>query len=606
MSSFTHRITTACIRQQFQEIEEYEEDKTTLKYIHSDCWCGEDVEKTEDLAITNCGHQCHKWCMREYLEQGSNTCFTCRQSLTTISNSVWGIDSIEDFLEKCEHEDNITAFMPASCLSRQITGGLGISRQITGGFGVSRQITGTGLGSIQDNTYDERLSKNGVVKDAVPLVENTQTSQIFDSLNATAHALHTSPFEFVMNGNVNFISTFSFIAPFLETDSSGLSADITIIIDISGSMQGGRLESCKNAIKLMLDRINGKSLVRVTIITFDDYAVQEFGMQTINSSNYDNIVKIVDSFEPIGGTNYNVSFRLLEKVLTNRDSIVFFFSDGEPSIPTDLSIMDNIYTQYPQLTMYVVSIGEDVDADKALIPLLRDRYHELGVYRHFPELDTFTQFIGDIIGETSGIYATNIHIRFEGVLPISSKCETNEDGVSTIDIPLLRYNDMCTFACTSITTENPVLIICEYTVNGTPYLLHSTLDEQNLLGDSLNKHFPMKRFLDRECNTIRSRVELTNVTKKEMLKNILEIASEENLGLYYNDFKSGLQYLIESYDLITTRNHNRNVQNILSQTQNRASSVGRQVSASASRAVSQHHHVLEVLDEDEDNFDQEF
>ena len=89
-----------------------------------------------------------------------------------------------------------------------------------------------------------------------------------------------------------------------------------------------------------------------------------------------------------------------------------------------------------------------------------------------------------------------------------------------------------------------------------------------------------------------------------MLKNILEIASEENLGLYYNDFKSGLQYLIESYDLITTRN--RNVQNILSQTQNRASSVGRQVSASASRAVSQHHQILEVLDEDEDKFDQEF
>jgi hypothetical protein len=210
------------------------------------------------------------------------------------------------------------------------------------------------------------------------------------------------------------------------------------------------------------------------------------------------------------------------------------------------------------------------------------------------------EFIGNVIGETTGIYATDISFTFNGVIPISSKCETNEDGISKIDVPLLRYNDMSTFAFTQKDSTVPISIMAQYTVDGQRYTLCTKPDLENLLGLQLSKNFPIKRFLDRECNTIRSRAELTNKTKQEMLQNILKDTSEEQLGSFYSEFKTGLEHLIESFELISTRN--RNVRNNIAQSQNRSCSVGRQVSASVSRLVSESsstHH--EIIEEEEEN-----
>jgi uncharacterized protein YegL len=560
------RETTESFKSKFKGIEENEPIKTNLKYIHTDCWCGFDIDKHHDIAITNCGHQCHKWCMQEYLDK-ETTCFMCRQEITTISNLEWGINSISEFIKKCEIEDKLK--IPKTL--RQMTTGCCL-----------RQITCDLEESYDDDISFEtnqlsRSKKNGINLEPIPLEDDCKkltTNEI------SANLFNTNPFKF----GLETIGTCIFSAPYQESITTQLQADITIILDISGSMYDERIESCKKAIKMLLNVVNGKKKIRLTLITFDDYAVQEFALQNINSTNFDNISNIIDKITSFGGTDYNVAFRLLDNILTNRDSIVFFFSDGEPYNAVNLTILHNIYEKYPQLTMYVISIGADVDANKALIPLLCDRYHELAVYRHFSELDTFPEFIGNIIGETNGIYAYDITFIFEGVVPISSKCETDENGISKINVPLLRYNDISTFAFTQQDTELPISIIVHFTVDDEKHTINSKLDTENLIDLQLSRNFPIKRYLDRKCNTIRSRTDLTNKIKKDMFENILSEITEENLGPFYNDFRNGLINIIYSFEKISTRNNN--LSNNIAQLDNSSSFIGRDVSLSTSRQIS--------------------
>lgn len=581
------RLQTQCMKRAFQEAEYDDETKTELKFLHNDtCYCMESYEDPFDIAIligadsnSPCGHSMHKTCLNEYLTKMSTECPNCRAQINTVSTTQWGQITITDFMERYETELQLCA-VPV-ILTRQVT---------CGGY--------SGIQSTQAYSYSQdddnmRYTKNGVALPAIPIVGTTPA--IRDELNChNATALFSTPFEFTINGITENLGTFAFIAPYQESELSELNADIYLILDISGSMAGERIEKCKEAIKMMINGINGKSKIRVSLITFDDYAVQEFPLGIITSTNYDNIIKIVDSLCDSGGTNYNVAFNLLSKILSDRDLIVFFFSDGDPSIQTDLNIMRSIYATHPQLTMYVISIGADVNADKALIPLLCDRHHDVAVYRHFFELTDFPQFIGGVIGETTGVYATDINITFSaGILPISSKCVTSEDGISSISVPVIRFNGITQFAFKSDISQ-PIIIRVEYTINGERHMIVSIRDDENLLGEILSKNFAIKRFLDLECNSIRYRTELTNRTKQEMLRNILSSVTIEQLGTFYDEFKSGLEHLIESFELISTRS--RNIQNTLSQMNNHSASVSRHVSSSIARGVSSRQPIIEEED----------
>lgn len=589
-SSLPSRLGTYSIRNAFEEAEEDDPNKTNLQFLHNDtCFCMSPYNQPDDIAILigptgqECGHSMHKECCHEYLTQTQMLqCPTCRSPIDKISTTEWGQCTIEEFENRYETELQLCA-MPTFGLSRQVTCGGYSGIQCTQAYSYS-----------QDDDDNMRYKKNGVALSAIPILESQEAIKQSNCNNATS--LFSGPSQFILKEN---LGTFAFIAPYQESaDLSGLNADIYLILDVSGSMAGERINKCKDAIKIMIAGINGKSRIRVSLITFDDYAVQEFPLGIISLANYDNIIKIVDSLCDSGGTNYNVAFELLSKILSDRDSIVFFFSDGEPSITTDLSILQGIYGAHPQLTMYVISIGADVNADKALIPLLCDRHHDVAVYRHFSELDEFPQFIANVVGETTTIYATDIKITFSaGIRPISSKCETTEDGISSICVPFVRFNDMIQFAFTQSETEQPIIIRTEYTIDGQTYMIVSVRDNENLLGEILSKHFAIKRFLDRECNIIRYRTELTNRAKQDMLRNILNSITMEHLGTFYDEFKYGLEHMIESFELISSRK--RNIENILSQIDNNLGSVNRQVSASIARGVSSRQRIIEDFIEED-------
>lgn len=579
------RLTTDNIKDQFNQADMEYNDETNVNFVHHSCSiCFEDYPTTNVISTTNCGHHSCKECMVDYLNNSNSTCFTCRGDISTISNIDWGTIPFSEFLEKCELESNL--FQNPISYGRQATNS--ICRQYTSAC--HRQVTQSS--NTSSYVYDNRSSKHNIHLPEVPL-QNISISS--DTNSDSVSVLYSEKFEYKGTN----LGTFILSSPF--NDIVVKLFDIVFIIDVSGSMDGDRIKFCKEAAKTIARSILN-TLMRLTIITFDNYAVQIIPLSQVTDSNIDKILSSIDKIRSEGGTDYNVAFQFLPTVISNRDTIVMFLSDGSPSNTTNLSLLRDLYQRFPQLIMYIISMGQDVDS-KDLVPLLCDRHFDVGIYKHITNEGDFPVFVETVIGESTSIYASDLKITFSGIEPISSKTKLVEDGTSTISVPLLYSNNITQFAFTRNPDSTlPISISVEYTKDGIVNTVLADIDTENIMSDTMSKHFSLKRYLDREVNTLLSRNDITNKTKYELIKNIYDeaVVNKDSFGIFFEEFDKGLNILMQDLTQISTRNYN--IKNLVAQQSNRTGSLANNVSRSISRAVTGSHvtnSILEDVDEDD-------
>jgi len=560
-SHFTMRCTTQHIKRSFNEIEEGNLEKTETKYIDSLCpICHENFNNENDVAITDCGHHACKKCMSDCLEQ-SHECFKCRNTIIKISTMEWGIIDINDFLGNFLKEQIMIDYTHIP----------------------TRQVTFNYYGNTQNDFYDNvRENNHMIVLPSVPV-----TNSVRESINSTTELVSIYSKKFNLYDNE--LSTLVLISPFIELTSYEM--NIYIIIDVSGSMSSeDRIKFCKDAVSETVKKL--KQNQRITIITFDNYSVQEIPLTPINSLNIDKILSKIDNISAVGGTNYNIAFEHLNKILCDGNNIVFFMTDGEPSEESNISILEKLYTDYPTLVIYIISMGSDVDAAKNLLPLLCNRSDELGIYMHFHDFDSFVPFINNIVGSSTATFATNIKIKFYGCIPISSKCIQENDYI-LLNYGALQYNNTLQIAYTNNIDTNQSISI-SYDINGISYEVFPKFDENAILGIELDKHFPTKRFMDRRINEIFFDISLSKKEKKQFLQNILSSIKEEDLGSFYEEFTKCLRLLIENITSLTTR-RTYNAENSFLQSQ--STNISRDVSVNLSfRNVSQRVHFQDNIE----------
>ena len=148
----------------------------------------------------------------------------------------------------------------------------------------------------------------------------------------------------------------------------------------------------------------------------------------------------------------------------------------------------------------------------------------------------------------------------------------------------------------------PISISVEYTKDGTVHTVLADIDTENVMSDTMSKHFSLKRYLDREVNTLLSRNDITNKTKYELIKNIYDeaVVNKDSFGIFYEEFEKGLNILMQDLTQISTRNYN--IKNLVAQQSNRTGSLANGVAKSISRAVTGSHVTNSIL-EDEDEED---
>lgn len=575
------RCSTNQVKQAFEDVEKDDLNKTITKFLNTQCWCGNSIKNKEDIAITSCGHSCHSKCMYEYLEHNQDNlnicCFTCRTPLQYISTIECGHNSIVEFIDKYNIKKNI--FGDSNDDEGDYLYNVPPMTQLPK---LKRMHTNSASAYNLDEINDDRSSKHMVVLKEIPILNsfkniNSNTNNTSTSTNIELSVMYTE----LINFDEHILGTVVLTTPYSEL-SNNPDIDIYVILDVSGSIVP-ILDLFKQSLKEIVLKL--KENQRFTIITFDDYAVHLIPLGIINTFNINNILSIIDNIECAGGTNYNVAFELLSKIISNRQSLIFFLTDGDPSTETDLEIIKKIYYEHPTIMINIISMGGYVDASTKLIPLLFDRHHELAKYRHFAEFTDFPSYIEEIVGEACAIYATKIRIVFKNITPISSQINIIDATTSYIDIPSINCNSTTLFSFTKEASNmEPFTINVSYFIEEQQFEKIALIDNTNVLGDVIKINYPIKRINDCKINEIIRRKDITSKSKIELCQKILDSSSEDMYGIFYEEFTTGLKSLIKSMTDVTSRN--KNAQNVFTQTTHNSPGIPRIYSATLSHTLS--------------------
>ena len=212
-------------------------------------------------------------------------------------------------------------------------------------------------------------------------------------------------------------------------------ADVVLVIDCSGSMDGGlfdtnRMKTAKNAGKKFADGIltdNSDNKMAVLGFSSGNYNNNNIGTGLVNNKN--TIKNTIDKMYARGGTNYTTALTRAKNILDNREDktrpgYVVFISDGAPGQQGE-SLSDpnwNGSEQVKQLkedgvTIYTIGISLDDDNNQAAREYLKSMATSPSHFKNITdrnletELETIlTEWAAQINQKPAGINAVMVDV----------------------------------------------------------------------------------------------------------------------------------------------------------------------------------------------------
>jgi uncharacterized protein YegL len=514
----TSRISTVQVKEKIEAQGLFDEEDT--KFLHRDCpVCIS--EYTTEVSIDKinickpCNHPFCRDCLCTWIKD-HDTCPTCKGEIKSIL--------VEKNIEKSIDTYCVDNNLQPKSLNFLINDLDDLSQFI---FQPSQQFV--------PNIFNENIPRIFELKSSIPITGVANIS------NTTEYAV------------INTDSVLSFITNSFNNDENN--DDILCILDISGSMEGNKIEKSKQGIISIINSL--KTFQRISVVLFNNNTRHLFGLQQITVSNKDELISNINNISAGGGTEYNPSLRTIKQIFdesneeTQRKRIVLFFSDGEHTDTPNMSILDETYDSYPELLFYTISMGNNIDASANLIPLHRSRPVELGRYFDCPNMEYFTDIIQNIIGNSRPLFAKNICITFPNNIKLFTtyeKVSNDDDDTFSITIPILNVGDTINIAFKieddSTHIENISYIFIRISDN-TEIKGVSVFDENNILPKEISIDYPKSRYLIHDLNEIVDSASLSKEEKKNMLIDIRKDITLENNGIYYQMLLDTINKYIE-------------------------------------------------------------
>lgn len=150
--------------------------------------------------------------------------------------------------------------------------------------------------------------------------------------------------------------------PFTVAPNEVVARDIIMVVDVSGSMAGIKLEQAKEAMKFVLDRLNPQD--RFNIISFHS-SVSSYADSLRPVSEKTDALKYINDLKALGSTNiYDALTRAMGMVSETKPAVILLLTDGRPTVGvTDekgiLNLLTGVKRDY--LRLFTFGIGDDVD-----------------------------------------------------------------------------------------------------------------------------------------------------------------------------------------------------------------------------------------------------
>jgi Ca-activated chloride channel family protein len=138
--------------------------------------------------------------------------------------------------------------------------------------------------------------------------------------------------------------------------------DVMLVLDVSGSMEGEKLEQAKDALRFVLERLNPSD--RFNILTFND-TIDTYAETLRSAERADEAEDFVDDLRADSGTNINEALLEALRLLPGeRPELVIFLTDGQPTvgIQDPDTIIGNVSDAVlPSTRLFVFGVGDDVN-----------------------------------------------------------------------------------------------------------------------------------------------------------------------------------------------------------------------------------------------------
>jgi Ca-activated chloride channel family protein len=154
-------------------------------------------------------------------------------------------------------------------------------------------------------------------------------------------------------------------APNVDVDPDQvLAKDVIFVLDVSGSMEGEKLEQAKNAALYILEHLNPQD--RFNVIAFST-GLRAYGNELEPASRWENAADFVDRLEAMGGTDINRALlEALDMADLERPTTLIFLTDGlaTEGVYETGAILSNVEEAAGRnVRLFSFGVGDDVDTD---------------------------------------------------------------------------------------------------------------------------------------------------------------------------------------------------------------------------------------------------
>ncbi len=138
--------------------------------------------------------------------------------------------------------------------------------------------------------------------------------------------------------------------------------DVMVVLDVSGSMSGEKLEQAQEAVQFILDHLNPED--RFNILAFST-SVDLYASTLQSASRAEEAEDFVRGLSALGGTNINDALlEALDRLPGQRPEIVIFLTDGLPTVGIEEEgpIIANVREAAgPTVRLFAFGVGDDVN-----------------------------------------------------------------------------------------------------------------------------------------------------------------------------------------------------------------------------------------------------
>ena len=138
--------------------------------------------------------------------------------------------------------------------------------------------------------------------------------------------------------------------------------DVMVVVDVSGSMSGEKLEQAQEAVQFILDHLNPDD--RFNILAFST-SVDLYAPSLRSASRAEDAGDFVQGLSALGGTNINDALlEALERLPGERPEIIIFLTDGLPTVGIQDAgpIIANVREAAgPTVRLFAFGVGDDVN-----------------------------------------------------------------------------------------------------------------------------------------------------------------------------------------------------------------------------------------------------